>query len=468
MARVGFGAGRLDDALPKGRPVREPVEVVAADFRMGGVECCWLALDFMDFDRRPVELIRRAVAASCRIPAKRVHVLTTHNHGAGSADDLDLENVARTAAAAARKAKSAAAPAWMRAAVTRLEEPLNCVRRFYVEELAGCSTLYYGACASNGFDISEFVKHQIHCLRERSELPYCGTSAEASRRVVPDPNTKTRLRPGDPAVAVFQFERENGSAIGTLCRFAAHAVCCNRPAYYSGDYPFYVRRRLRQALGGQALFLNGPCAELAPAIRDKDCGEARRIGEAVGRAAVRALAGVPAPPLARLDEGSREVELPIRDDLTGLEQAACEAAALRQDSAASKGRPLPERKRLAERIRFLDTVPFLRKKWLNGEPPSTEARRRVAVRLGWLFLNDAGLLAFPGETFSSTGEWVRRRSGIRGLVTVTEHGRTVMYVPPARDRERGGYEPTCCMTAPDAEAILAEAALAVVHERRRG
>ena len=45
------------------------------------------------------------------------------------------------------------------------------------------------------------------------------------------------------------------------------------------------------------------------------------------------------------------------------------------------------------------------------------------------------------------------------LVTVTEHGRTVMYLPPEEEFAKGGYETVCKLTVPHAERVLREEAV---------
>ena len=42
-------------------------------------------------------------------------------------------------------------------------------------------------------------------------------------------------------------------------------------------------------------------------------------------------------------------------------------------------------------------------------------------------------------------------------MTVTEHGRTVMYIPPDEERRLGSYESICSVTDFGAETILRNA-----------
>jgi len=64
--------------------------------------------------------------------------------------------------------------------------------------------------------------------------------------------------------------------------------------------------------------------------------------------------------------------------------------------------------------------------------------------------------AFPGETFSTTGEALRAAYPELNISTVTEHWRTVMYLPPKEDLANGSYEATCRVTDEGAAEILAE------------
>jgi len=205
--------------------------------------------------------------------------------------------------------------------------------------------------------------------------------------------------------------------------------------------------------------MNGPCGEIAPALLDKSSAEGRRIGRRIGEAAARAVAGSPLRPITRLADDTREILLPVRDDLLDAEGEARELERLRERLACEREMPLHEAKRVAERVNFLRTGPFLREKWLAGEPGESGSRRKVTARLGCLALNDIRLIAFPGETFCATAERVKTQSGRGKVMTVTEHDRTLTYVVPPDEYRRGGYEAVCCLTSPDAEPMLASAAL---------
>lgn len=121
---------------------------------------------------------------------------------------------------------------------------------------------------------------------------------------------------------------------------------------------------------------------------------------------------------------------------------------------------LPGRKRLCEQIATLSTTEFLRQRWVPGEEPAhlTAERPVIRVELGGLRLNDVRIAAFPGETFSTTAAAIKPEGPGAPLITVTEHGRTAMYMPPPDQLVQGGYESTCRLVDEGGEPALRDAA----------
>jgi len=122
---------------------------------------------------------------------------------------------------------------------------------------------------------------------------------------------------------------------------------------------------------------------------------------------------------------------------------------------------LPKRREYLEKIRLNNTLPFLWKKYSEGEEKLSE---EVSVYFGALSFNEVTFAAFPGETFYKTGNLIKEHFYNKNLVTVTEHERTVMYLPPMEDFCLGGYESTCKLTAPDSEENLREEVISNLEE----
>ena len=436
MIKAGFGCADLSEVFPVKKPFRERCEVKVFYVLFDERCAVWAVLDFMDFDLKTVNILKQAAGKELRLDSSCIHIVTTHNHGSATCDSIDTARLSSAAAAAAREAERNAAPALIRSARTRLPGQHNYIRRIAVPEAGGSATCFYGPAAENRFDSAPFVEHYLHSLREgRNE--YLGFES-TSRPYAP-------FAAGDPDLFVMEFiAAADRRPLGSLIRFAAHAVCCDGSRCYTSDYPWHVRETFARTAGGISIFLNGPCAEIAPGLENKQSGMEKRLGELLAHTALKSLKKQSFVPLETVEDTVETVCLPVRREV--LENRI---------SPLSEDLPddLPARKRYLEQLALQGTLPFLQAKYRYGEecPGKT-----IAVELGLLRLNSVRILAFPGETFSATA--ARAAAAWPDTVTVTEHGRTVMYIPPKTEFRQGGYEYVCAVTEPPAEEILRRAA----------
>jgi len=435
MVRVGMSRRDLEEALcPKLPMYEERVEVCALYAKSDAVELVWAVLDFMDFNLKVVNTVKAAIQAKTGVEAAHIHILTTHNHGGGTPNLKKLSEIAAECAADAQKKAEAV---MMRCAFCKTDRQISIMRRIRVPELDGVTTLFYGTSEKTAFDAAPHIEYKLRRLRE-GVVEYC--NSEPTKRPF------TPFAAGDPEIAAVQFARADGSILGTVARFAAHATCSNSSDSYSSDYPWRIRRYLEEHAGGTAMFLNGPCGNIAPGNVSKRDGTSEAIGEYIAKKALEALENAPFEPLNILKDEIVEVRLPVREEV------------LNKGVELSTEMPeaLPERLRYLERKRLGDTLPFLDSKYREGE---TEVNESVPIHLGFLRLNDLFWAAFPGESFRETGNALQNAFPNRRICTVTEHERTVMYLPPLSECAQGGYETTCMLTKPGAEQILRDAAI---------
>ena len=439
MVTCGFGSRDLEGIFLEERPIRERCEAKAFYVAMETLSAVWLVLDFMDFDLAIVKKLKDALRVATGVQTDHTHVVTTHNHGCSTCDRLNQERLCRLVGECAAAAKHGARPAKMRHACISLKEQVNYRRRVFVPEVGGTATCFWGPAPANRFDSSPFVEHYLSELGAGHLV--CNGLSQTSRPATPFPSGDTRL-------FIVEFRALDGTPLGSFVRFAAHAVCCNRPEYYSSDYPWHVRAEVAKVLGGIPLFFNGPCADIAPGIVDKASGGERWLGQLLATEAVRAISSAEFSPLTEVEDTICRVSLPVRKEVL--------------DNTVEVPDELPptlaERKLFLERQRLKSTLPFLRAKYLNGEQSPKET---IEIELGMLRLNKLKILAFPGETFSSTA-----CMDDESVMTVTEHGRTVMYIPPDEERRLGGYESICSVTDFGAETVLRNAARKLIEPRR--
>lgn len=436
MFKAGFAKRDLEFSLNSKQPIREPIEAVAMYLEADSTRTVWITLDFMDFNRRVCDTLRCAVACRTGLGEDEIHILTTHNHGGGTPILSRLSYLVGEVAADAISLKRCA---MIRSAHTATDRQYNILRRLYIPETESVSTLYFGASEENNFETALFAENVIEATERMKECNSVKDSFTTSRGPFPE---------GDKDIDVIEFVGSDGDSIGTIVRFAAHAVTANRPGSYSSDYPYYVRQRMNDALGTVTVFMNGPCAEIAPAMLNKYEGRERVIGEAIADLALKALMNEAPSPVTRLTAQSIKIPLPVR-------QEVIENKVIIPTETAT---PRQKRVRIeAERLR--NTLPFLREKYLVGNPtPCNE----IDVFIGVLQLNGITVVAFPGETFNITAKALESAFPNERIITATEHERTVMYMPPLCDHLLGGYESVCRVTAPEAEGILRQETVSAV------
>lgn len=469
---IGLAACDVSTSLPTDRSVQEPVTARALYGADGAGAAVWVVLDFLDFGPDFVDALKGAVRARTGLAEEHVHILTTHNHSVLGAARLDLDVLCAGAAGAAEEARDRARPAVMRWASLDLDARLNYKRRLFVAELEGAVTFWYGITPAQGYRVDGLLRQVVRALVRDRRIIYADSGyaepvaeeafiEDALRR---DPDCYV-MPPGDPTLQAVLFEDERGEAIGSLARFAVHVHACKRGSPYSSDFPHYVRQELENAFGGCAIFLNGPCANISYVTGLGTGPDERTSGGLLGSRAVAALKAARPEPLTAFADAAREVTLPVRDDFP-IEDGAREREVGRVRSLLEqRNLGLAERKRLAERLFWLGQTATMRDTWRCIDRRDGVLQPTVTVSLGLLRLGGLSVLAFPGETFWETGAGATAGLDPSRVITVTEHGRTGVYLPPPAEWPLGGYESSCCIIARDAEPILRREAARLLSGR---
>lgn len=437
---IGMAKIDLKVALQPSQPVSEErVCAVALYVQQAQTRTLWVVLDMMDFNRHVVDTLKHAVSARIGLSESHVHILTTHNHGGG---EPNPDALAPLIADCAWEAMQTAAPAKIRFAITQVPKQVTLIRRMYVPEIESATTVFFGITEQTGFDSAPHTEFVIQKLKEGT-YPYVGT-IDTDRPFTPYP-------PGDPQIVAVEFQTLDGNPIGSLVRFATHVVCSNRAGIFTGDFPHHLRQKMEATLGGTAMYLSGPCANICPGMERKNDGTSQILGTLLADTALGALKKATFSPLKAVKEAAVSIDLPVRKEV--LEAAVEIPDQIPED--------LPSRRVYLEQQGVLSRMDFLREKYAEGE---SALRTATEVSVGLLKLNDLVFAAFPGETFYETGEAVRAAFPESTLVTVTEHGRTVMYLPPYDQLAQGGYETVCRLTDEGAAEKLEKETISAVKQ----
>ncbi len=432
--KIGFAAIDMTPALAADRPVYGGVEARVFYLRSGRQQALYLICDAMDFTGLIVDALRDALRHATGIGAKHLHIVTTHNHGLGDNEGLSIIRLSALVAVGARRAMEAAKPARMAFIRVRTPEQWNFIRRFPFPAAGGKTTIFYGASPQDGYNLAPFLHGQELALAE-GKLDYV---RRAETDVPPIPAMEA-----DDVVDVLKFDADDGQPLGVIVRYSTHVNCCNRPEHYTGDFPFFLRRILERELGGIAVFLTGPCAEISPGLRSKDEGAELRLSRQLADLVLDALRNGESKPLTSMRDGMIPCKLKVRPELINYNVSRPSSLPLPDDPA--------ERKRELEARSFPDRYcDYLFAKWRSGEATG----KTITGRVGVLRLNDLTLLALPGETFSACARELAADLPGR-VVTVTEHDRTLLYLAPKAEIDAGGYESCCRIIHPgEAEAMM--------------
>ncbi len=301
-----------------------------------------------------------------------------------------------------------------------------------------------------------------------------GLSSVAQNRRHPDWPINHRLD-------VLAADTADGRNVATVARYACHPTTMERDNLeISAEWPGEACRVIEQVIGGDTtgIYLNGACGNINPAWMWQRFDEVRRVGSIVGAKAA-ALSQELRPlginhqahnirwdelttkPVSSgvLVEGSlgsvtRTFDAPYRNgpDDTEMEHLI---ANLERDEQGLSGEARREVHAQLTRARNERTA-LLR---TRGRGP-TRPEEVQAMRLGDGLL----LVALPGEVFVETQEEIRERSGIENLLVVTYANDYPGYFCRAEAYEQGGYEAGVSPFAPEADAMLVEAALAALEE----
>ncbi|MEO8541721.1 MAG: neutral/alkaline non-lysosomal ceramidase N-terminal domain-containing protein [bacterium] len=286
--------------------------------------------------------------------------------------------------------------------------------------------------------------------------------------------------PIDRRLDVVAADTPDGVNIATIARYACHATTLNFDNLeITADYPGELCRSIEQVIGAgtTALFFNGACGNINPTWIKQDFANVRRVGSIAGSKAAalsqelrplglshqgdnirwdertpKAIAGelVQGP----LKAVSVTFEAPYRSG-PPADQMESELARLESEFAdrSAAGIPPDQRRSLMEKLTAarMERIALMR---TRGKGPSRNEEVQ-AFALG----DNLHVIALPGEVFFETGEDIRKRSGLPNLLVVAYANDYPGYFCRPEAFEQGGYEAGVTPFAPEADGLLADAAV---------
>lgn len=248
-------------------------------------------------------------------------------------------------------------------------------------------------------------------------------------------NRQDSSRARDEELVAVSVETGTGETLATVINYATHAVVLGGGyTLYSADFPGEVNRRVEEMRGGVGLYLQGACGDINPAVELRgnfeDC---ERIGDALARAAVSALAGSPRVGKVELAAASRPVDVPV-DPPPSLDQLESDIRGYENDrKSAEEARDIVKQHVADARLEW---AAELRERMIKGSVPQTVRAEAFAAKV-----NDLRIVGLPFETYNDIGVEIKRVvKPLQGLFVGYANG-LFGYCPTDWAKDQGGYGP---------------------------
>lgn len=241
--------------------------------------------------------------------------------------------------------------------------------------------------------------------------------------------------PLDEELSVLWFQGSDGAPKGSVLHYTCHAVVMDADnRQISAEYPGAACRQLEDLTGAPAMFLQGPCGDINPALRHSfeavDAAGAKlaqAAAELIGKSGTPVAASTP-----QVDSTNLDLPLmapPPYADLLAFRREH-QAGALTADSANE----VVKAKMHRAMITWADLT--------IGGVCSGLLQPGLTVAAQCLRLGELNLVTSPGELFVEFGLEAKRLARARGkqAVVVAYTNADIGYIPTAESYAKGGYE----------------------------
>ncbi len=269
--------------------------------------------------------------------------------------------------------------------------------------------------------------------------------------------------PNDPLAYLFVFKDMSSNIIGTISRFAAHpdiGVLFEshgvQDYHFNFDWPGYLCEDMEAEFHAPAMYLNGPCANLAMkkgfegfTTYEKSAEEAKRVGDLLANFLIDEYKTKKHVPFGNADNCKTarfEIELPIKEDLPRsrdelteeIKTAMVDKAEAAMQQAIAEGAPAYEVKsRIDDRYRATYMPLFTHR---TCRFTDEELKRRTAtVDFNVLQLGDYLFMGIPGESMVEMTHWMRSTFTGSKTITLDQVNGYYSYMATPTSMTLGGY-----------------------------
>jgi len=267
----------------------------------------------------------------------------------------------------------------------------------------------------------------------------------------------------DRELIAVRVDGPRGEPMACLANFACHAVSQgSQGRLISSDFVGPARELFESWTGAMFIFLQGACGNINSLELVNDPEVPRRLGGALGSAAVEAFVQAEPVTATPVKAKHKKVDLPAKSFASVAEgegavaELETELARLRS-TQGHKGAIHWAQSRLERARGMLDDAAGR-----SSLPP-------ISATLHALRFGDVALATSPGEVFCEIGIAIRERSSVPHTMFAGYTNGSIGYVPIPEAYPEGGYEVThACRVGPGAAGIITETASQLLAQVKRG
>ena len=458
-AQLRVGVAETDITPPTGFPMAgyyherlaegtiNPLKAKAIVFREGDTAAALVVCDLIGIGTDLSREVRKLAAAQTGIPASNIVISATHSH---------------------------TAPDYMKELVLYLsQEQQEPLRREYIEKLIqGPVTAIVNADTNaRPANLASGVATQTTPVSFNRRSVMRDGSVQ-TWQAESNPNRLRAAGPIDPQIGLLTIrDAADGTIRGIFSNFALHCDTVGG-SMWSADYPFFIERTLRKAVGPEliSIFGTGCCGDINhsnPASSERN--KADFIGNSIGDSIRDQLADLKAIEHTHLAVKSEVVQLPLEEATAEQVDRSTQTLEIIKNGGA---------------VEFLDHVTAYKKlilDQLRHQQPAaktidhlTWGRSRALAGIGETLPVDVtvitigdelAIVTLPGEVFVDLGLAIKQASPFRTTIVVElTNAVETIYIPHRAAYAGGSYEVTNSTVMPGSGEKLVESAVRLLRQ----
>jgi len=396
-------------------------------YEYAGAKAALVACDLVGIERQYVVEARRLIEAATGIRGANVSIMATHSHTGPLLTQRFLDAVTGPPLKLAREYQAALAG--------RIAESVKLANASLTE-----SRLWVGMGTEESISFN-----RRYLMKDGSVVFNPGKM---------NPEIVQPVGPTDPDVYLVYAESMAGKPLAAHVNFAMHLDTVGG-AQYSADYPFTIAKMLGQIKGPEMMTMftigaAGNVNHIDVKSKDRQQGnaEAQRIGTVLAGETIKTFARLKLLAGGPVRVKNEIVRVPLVE-VKPVQVAAAKA------TVEKFGKPnQPPFLEMVEAMKVLDVA--------------ERKRDLVEAEVQVIMVGELAFVSLPGEVFTELGIAIKKASPFPLTIVSELANGSPSYVPNRKAYAEGAYEVISARCGPGCGEALADAAIRILAEMKRG